>query len=374
MDSTTCNARLQTALALTRRVSDQRLFPLLLETILTTIFTVALVYFVCQRWSHKSRSSRLTLFFAVLMYALAVVLWALDVRILNEYMYPTMAWELSPTKDRAQEEVLLNVLNDAQTAQNVITQAIYVMTDVITLWRVYVVFQKPRWLLALLVFTGLVETGFSISVVYLASVTTPASSAHQQDVYRASYLTVGVSTTICQVFSSAMIGYKAWSHWREIKEFINASASRRLVPMLLLIVEIGAVYSALWIWFNLIWAYNSSWNETAFYWSDFYMVTLAAMYPTLVIMLVAAHGSIVERSFQLPSRASAMEIAVPVIATVVDREAVMMPSLHPFSEIRDDKKPDATLSAGEKAPDNETVLEMSFSSIEGDIARSVSMV
>ncbi|VDB93573.1 unnamed protein product [Peniophora sp. CBMAI 1063] len=257
-----------------------------------------------------------------------------------------MAWELSPTKDRAQEEVLLDVLNQAQTAQNVITQAIYVVTDVITLWRVYVVFQKPKWLLALLVFTGLVETGFSISVIYLASTTTPASSAHQQNVYRASYLTAGVSTT---------------SHWREIKEFINASASRRLVPMLLLIVEIGAVYSALCIWFNLIWAYNSSWNETAFYWSGFCMVTLAAMYPTLVIMLVAAHGSVVERSFQLPSRASAMEIDGPVIATIIDREPVIMPSSHPFSERRDDKKLNATLSAGEKAGDRETVVEMSFS-------------
>ncbi|KZV61586.1 hypothetical protein PENSPDRAFT_759326 [Peniophora sp. CONT] len=318
MSSNACDSRLDTALALTKRIANEQAFPLLLETILTTIFTVLLVSFVSRRWSSKSRSSRWTLYLAVFMYTLTVLIWALDVRVLSENMYQAMAWELSPTKDRAEEESVLRVLNRVQMAQNCVTQTIYIMTDVITLWRVYIVFQKPRWFLGVLVFTGLIETGISVGVIYLAATTSNVSPSHMLLVYRALYLTVSASTTTCQVFCSSMIGYKAWSHWQEISEFINFSASPRLVRTLVLIFELGLVYSALWIWFTLIWAYNTAWDETAFYWSGYYMITLSAMYPTLVIMLVAAHGSIVERSFQLPSRASALDINVPVVRTMRD--------------------------------------------------------
>ena len=35
----------------------------------------------------------------------------------------------------------------------------YVMSDLITLWRVYVIYQRPTWLIMLFAFTGLLEIG-----------------------------------------------------------------------------------------------------------------------------------------------------------------------------------------------------------------------
>ncbi|VDC07956.1 unnamed protein product [Peniophora sp. CBMAI 1063] len=319
-NSSDAEARFEKALTFVTQAASEHAFPLLLETALTSIFTVMLVYFLFQRWPIRRGTSIWPLGLALCMYTLATGMWALDIVILSQYLYRGTAYELSITPDPEIKSSFLRVLDGVQLAENLLTQAIYIMSDLITLWRVYIVYQRPKWLLCLLIFTGLLETGCSAGFIDATQyVGQYQSEVHFEVVVKALYVTVAASTTACQVFASTMIGYKAWSHWKEIKEFVGPTNSRRTIHILVLIVETGLIYAALWIWFVLIWAYNAH-DITAFYWSGYYMITLSAMYPTLIVMLASAHGSIVERSVYVPSRASAIDIVIPAIASAYQAE------------------------------------------------------
>ena len=61
----------------------------------------------------------------------------------------------------------------------------------------------------------------------------------------------GGGTIATQLLASGLIGFTAWSHWREIKEFVHTSVatgglSRSIVTMALL-VESGIVYTCIWV-------------------------------------------------------------------------------------------------------------------------------
>ncbi|VDB83442.1 unnamed protein product [Peniophora sp. CBMAI 1063] len=312
----TCDARLENVYLVLMDIANYSAFPLLLETALIAIFTVMMLYFVFQRWRSHSRILSWSLALSLCLYILTVICWAGDVWNLWAELYLALPAKLVPARASANEVAYARAIDAIQNIQNLLTPIVMIISDMITMWRVYVIYGRARWILALLVFVGMAETALSIYAIYLTSFKgdlgtdiAPANEGIAQIVE----LTTFVGTAACQVLAAGMISYKAWLHRRSVKQYAGVSGSRRSISMMLLVVESGLLYAALWVYHAIIYAeFIHSWAETAFYWAGYFIPTISGMYPTLVIMLVALQGSLVERSVERASASDAVVFAVPV--------------------------------------------------------------
>ncbi|KZV74661.1 hypothetical protein PENSPDRAFT_732200 [Peniophora sp. CONT] len=107
-------------------------------------------------------------------------------------------------------------------------------------------------------------------------------------------------TGLAQLVSTTLIAYRAWVHWREVRESIYRSVSRPSLAALAIIIESGVAYLALLVWYGSISWWGNPYSAVV-YTCRFYSVPLIAMYPTLVIIVVTSHRSVLERSIGVHS-------------------------------------------------------------------------
>ncbi|KZV75523.1 hypothetical protein PENSPDRAFT_70944 [Peniophora sp. CONT] len=313
MPSNGSEAELQATLEFLKSIADYRVFPLLLETALVAFLTVLVVYFLYARLSRGTWSSVLVV--SLCLYALAVACWGLDIRLLWQALCVDLPRLLSlPDSDPGLDMGLDQ--GPIPFAQEVLWVCVYSLGDGVTIWRAYVISGKPPWLRVTILGIFVVEAVI-YALVIAAEVGGLAQGPHSGLQSRSIYLSL--STAACsftaagQVFASSLIGYKAWRHWKEVKDFMDNSGARgsqRSISLMLLIVETGIAYTLLWIWFALSRSDTTSeLGLKAWYWSSYYMVPTAAIYPTLVVVLVTARCSVLDRSLTEPYKPSALEFA-----------------------------------------------------------------
>ncbi|KZV72989.1 hypothetical protein PENSPDRAFT_716112 [Peniophora sp. CONT] len=162
---------------------------------------------------------------------------------------------------------------------------------------------------------------------------------------------VALSTTaFAQVFSTVIIARVAWIHRREVKMLLpvrnGTSTFRRPVAVLYIIVESGILYAVIWILYIIIG--DGAMGLTAVYWTPFWMnqisvrmfvtiwaytppnmVSFQGIYPTLIVIIISLQASLLERSISSPSGLRGMSIQ---FADNEDLEATRT-AAHPGSEV-----------------------------------------
>ncbi|KZV62395.1 hypothetical protein PENSPDRAFT_758741 [Peniophora sp. CONT] len=222
-------------------------------------------------------------------------------------LYEFLPGRLLPTgtsmsADKASLQINGNRLFVRQLCQGVI----FVLCDIVALWRAYVIYGRPRWLRV-----GAVTIFILSSVLYLIDgilncmgslSNPPAFVADLIQEHWAAFAAIWIlpyaSTACAQLFSTALISRKAWVHCRKIQNVIAACdnggsvKTSKQVTVLYIMIESGIIYTSLWIVYVV-----TSWfgvnDET---WGDYWMCQISGMYPTLVIVVVMLRDSILEQS------------------------------------------------------------------------------
>ncbi|VDB83450.1 unnamed protein product [Peniophora sp. CBMAI 1063] len=340
----TCDTVLEDVYLSLTATADYVVFPLLLETALVAVFTLIMLYFLFQRWQSRSRLLSWSIALSLCLYTLTTICWACDVWDLWLQLRWAIPARLLPSRAEAYGASYTRARDIIQDIQNVLTPIVMIISDMITLWRVYVIYGRARWILVLLVAVGMVETGLSTYAVYLTTTNfrgnlsadiSPADEGIAEIVQLATF----VCTAACQVLAACMISYKAWLYRQSVKQYAGTAFLRRGISVMLLVVESGLLYAAFWVYFAILYAeFIHSWGETAFYWGSYFIPTLSGMYPTLVIILVAVQGSVVERSVAHASASDAVVFAVPVTDSSADAHPSSSQLDNSLYSKRDDEK------------------------------------
>ncbi|KZV63146.1 hypothetical protein PENSPDRAFT_758183 [Peniophora sp. CONT] len=296
-------------------IVDVRVFPLLLETGLIAIFTLQTIYFVYHRCAHKPRSPtkrhlphNSMLCLSICMYLLALAYWILDVIIARQELLVFLPIRLSATPKTDVFGTLTQMLGVHWYAQTVLQILIWISSDGIVLWRAYAVLGKLRWLKITIIIIFGIEIGVYVDYVafYLFVVPHPPQFIqHFRETTGfayiiAPYLAAASTTVAVQIFATTLIAYKAWRVWKSRKGLFDGPG--RVFRALAVLIESGVVYTLLWIWY-VIATNDSIVGLTMTGWTDYYLMPLTAMYPTLVVMIVTLQDSVlanVETSPALP--------------------------------------------------------------------------
>ncbi|VDB83386.1 unnamed protein product [Peniophora sp. CBMAI 1063] len=306
-----------------RLIADARVFPILLETALFAFFTVLTIYFVWQRWNHSTHRPLVKpmLSLAMCLYTLAAASWTIDIRILWTEMYVLLPQQLTAPDPPNFSSELSNYNGALLLAQAVLLRLIWFISDCISLWRAYAILGRPIWLLVLSYVLVLLEAGIYVFDIVLISATRlpnpPASLArliaqHSQPVTLIQSIATSLTAAVL-VLSTFLIGYRAWLHRLEIRDYVQKYEFSRSLAMLAILVETGVVYTSLWVVYAVYNDVPTLDNSLGFWWSTFYMAPLSAMYPTLVVVIVTIRRSVLEYTLNASSLPTNVALALGVV-------------------------------------------------------------
>ncbi|VDB85218.1 unnamed protein product [Peniophora sp. CBMAI 1063] len=239
---------------------------------------------------------------AAVMYAMSLTHWAFA---LQAYIM------LADTSDPLYEgdfsfdlEMFYNISLLVSLSINVI------MSDAIVLWRMCIVWEKRRPIIAFA--AVLLATTLALSFLNIASNASTANfgfNGEDSEILHAAYAqtTIGLSTAFVSLMSNAcatiLVGIKALLHRRSFPKYFRSENGRTRVERVLeLLVESGVVYTIIWLLYciSFLWpiaVYNifgdpsdpsePKYEVTAAAHLDAIMAQITAIYPLIVFLLVA---------------------------------------------------------------------------------------
>ncbi|KZV73489.1 hypothetical protein PENSPDRAFT_648825 [Peniophora sp. CONT] len=237
---------------------------------------------------------------ALAMFILFSAYWALGVYLLWAEVY-TFLPNSQATLQGVDSRWIYRPSSAPLYVQEVLQVMMIMLGDIVSLWRAYAIYGRPRWLYAvfgsILIIETIASTFFcaALAVDYLPL---PQSSILYPFLDRTKalwFLLAYLVTDLAQGAATVSIAYKTWAHWRDVREFINRSPTRNSLVMLVVILESGVIYLALLGWYGYISWYGRL-DSAIWYTSAYYMSPIIAMYPTLVVVLVSMRHSVLERS------------------------------------------------------------------------------
>ncbi|KAI1787231.1 hypothetical protein LXA43DRAFT_719244 [Ganoderma leucocontextum] len=190
-----------------------------------------------------------------------------------------------------------------------------VLGDAIVWWRVWVLWNRNRLVLAsscFVLFATLVVFGALDSAVSCSGglLDDPLSRVSNDVAAGGAFFegnffglfAIGVSL-FSNIAATLLVGYKAWKHrLRAKRHFAQVTTVTRTQHVLMLLVESGVAYCLLWalvLSSNASWIISSpglsAWSNGMLYFTEGCIVALVGIYPTLIIVLVALDRSEIER-------------------------------------------------------------------------------
>ncbi|TRM60504.1 hypothetical protein BD626DRAFT_124966 [Schizophyllum amplum] len=170
----------------------------------------------------------------------------------------------------------------------------YLLSDLIVVWRAWVLWSGPRVARALLLvcMTGSV-VGVLVELVWaLEHFMIGVSASHTVALY--------VPLLVTNLVATALIGVQVWSYRRNIKRSlrgaVRAGGAARVETILFLLVESGVVYCGLWVAFLIIAlkANNEPFSASTVMGNIFH--SIAGIYPCFVVFVVEANKAKADRS------------------------------------------------------------------------------
>ncbi|KAF7374552.1 hypothetical protein MSAN_00339800 [Mycena sanguinolenta] len=227
------------------------------------------------------------------IYVLCTVAWAVDVLVLWEEAHQHRFSRTSTSSQQISEAggALIGILFKLATAREacaVVTQ--YLFSDVLSLWRIYVVYGRPRWLRL----TAL-SISVSSSALYIVDEVLRSQEVGSTG-FKVAFTVVTLSVRgSAQVFSSLFIAKIIRKHQHEMKglfpTYKDPSRRSRLatISVLYAILAMGLVYSCFWIAFvagDILSLSSGDW-KTWFLYIDALMCHISGIFPTLSLIVRA---------------------------------------------------------------------------------------
>ncbi|KZV73015.1 hypothetical protein PENSPDRAFT_663374 [Peniophora sp. CONT] len=194
-------------------------------------------------------------------------------------------------------------------AREIFRETIFILCDLVPLWRAYIIFGKPRWLkianLSIIMLSSVLYV-INVTFVYSINLQTPPdfvirfTEVRNGDVALAVLMLSASLTAFAEVFATVLISWKVWVHRRQVKalipEYRSSSNHRRLVAVLNIVIESGIIYSILWVLYTIM----------------SIGVLGVGIYPTLVVVVISLRSSVLERSVSDASAVTGMPIHLEV--------------------------------------------------------------
>ncbi|KAJ6606005.1 hypothetical protein DFH09DRAFT_63 [Mycena vulgaris] len=218
----------------------------------------------------RARQALLTIILTMLLAATAHLALYLAYILLR---LPTLAAEyVDPT-------VTLRRLSISQTWLRRLT---YFLSDIIVVWRAWVIWQNNRLVHAGLAIC-LIATGATSLTVAVFNFKSQFHGVHY-DRYTLNFLgTFGLLVTNFAV--TVLIGYKVWYYRRNVKKYINRTGDghTKVEGVLILLMESGLFYCIFWILLMI--------GDFGYYGPDFgfewFQPNISGIYPTIIIFMVS---------------------------------------------------------------------------------------
>ncbi|VDB86258.1 unnamed protein product [Peniophora sp. CBMAI 1063] len=295
-------------------VATYRMFPTIGESVVWAAYTV-LVAFHCTIHYRQNPEDRVWPVFAVSAssYIGCTLIWALDVVILWQETDQLLPSRLSVSASESTiGEALKDVTGTTSMVRDTFQVFVFLLCDIISLWRAYVIYGRPMWLkvVCIILVVGadamwILQQLAHCAASYLKN--PPMSLMRLYEVNDGILGTAGpgIAGAIsgsAQVFATILIARKAWIHRREVVTLLpdrkGSPYHGRLLAVLYIVIETGVVYACLWGIFNL--AIESQFSDTGFYWAQYWMCQIAGIYPTLIVVVISLRTSLLERSVNDP--------------------------------------------------------------------------
>ncbi|KAJ7643684.1 hypothetical protein FB45DRAFT_895745 [Roridomyces roridus] len=259
-----------------------------LHGIYTTLVTIALY----SMWMSKTTlATRKALIAAVLfMFACA------NIQVISQVVFTIIQifeFGLHPPADDA-----LRIRN-IRLSENVFGRINYFMSDVIVVWRAWVLWQENGRVKILLTFCILlsfagVTADMTVIGLYLFGNPKFLPTGPKR-------LALIIPLMITNFVATVLFGVKAWQYRQQIKEFLGVPKDRRtnVERILVLLTESGGIYCLIWI--PQLFIYLSSTNPTNL---GYIIVVnmlpqLSAIYPVIIVLLVALERTQLGSDFSL---------------------------------------------------------------------------
>ncbi|KAJ7221396.1 hypothetical protein GGX14DRAFT_669599 [Mycena pura] len=175
--------------------------------------------------------------------------------------------------------VTLERLNIARTC---LRRLMYFLSDIIVVWRAWVIWQENRIVHAFLALC-IVATGITSLTLLVFEFNSTFHGIHYTRDAQNFLGTFGLLVT--NFFATALIGYKLWYYRRNIKKYINRSnnSHTKIESILILLMESGGLYCVFWI-LLMIGDYGYYGPDFGFEW---FQPNVSGLYPTIIIFMVS---------------------------------------------------------------------------------------
>ncbi|KAI0066712.1 hypothetical protein BV25DRAFT_1420265 [Artomyces pyxidatus] len=283
-------------------------YPLIAETILFGILSclISLSTYLLL-WRPRTPGTVLMLVVTVSMYIAAIMHW-------SAYLSVTIYYFTDPLHASFAQE---NTNNPRQTLVSLGVAANVVFSDVIVIWRAWILCDKETWVLLTSITLLLATTiGAALNLLY----------GH---VLAASYATTvawpvvtAVITLVTNIWATALVARKTWLHRRFIRENMREGTRRTRVELsLTIIVESGAIY-CVYLVFVLLCSHGLLGRTSAALAAT--VPQVAAIYPTTLVVLLCLRQDDSKPVFSLQRQTEfQLEVYLPSTGTqIVERHTV----------------------------------------------------
>ncbi|KAJ7488157.1 hypothetical protein FB451DRAFT_1391102 [Mycena latifolia] len=178
---------------------------------------------------------------------------------------------------------LLNI----RLSENVFGRVNYLMSDAIVVWRAWVVYHdnlKVHLLLSLCLLGSLVgamiDMTFGSLWLFGNAKFTPSGPRT---------LIMVLPLVVTNMVSTSLMGYKVWQYRRQIKADLNLPKNKetKVERILVILTESGLIYCLIWIPFLYLILTKEGTDTTGYKITANMVPQLSAMYPVVIVLLVA---------------------------------------------------------------------------------------
>ncbi|KAM5542712.1 hypothetical protein V8D89_003673 [Ganoderma adspersum] len=265
-----------------------------------TMLCLASIYFLVHRGSIARIHGRVILFSTVLLYLstatyMGALIWAWSSG--NRLISGATDGLFSPTYDGRDMAAFIHRVHQ-QSWMMTITLAVNILIgDAVVWWRVCVIWQHKVVNCIGLLLSGSIQ---STELVFLIA----------QNGYAQASVVLSLSTN---VLATSLVAYKAWVHRQLLKQHLaSAGTTSQVLKALALLIESGCIYCVLLV-FVIVYQTDTTpsgraglmFNKFGAYFTYGCLVPLVAIYPTIIIVLVALKRSPIDAGVrQAPGRSS----------------------------------------------------------------------
>ncbi|THU93987.1 hypothetical protein K435DRAFT_860981 [Dendrothele bispora CBS 962.96] len=251
---------------------------------MTTLMTFSACWLIMRRGLRNSLSRFLIVIALVIMFINSTTAIVVDLIFISKRVQSLSDPEYDPTP----------VLIKCDVVEGVISRISYLLGDCIVVWRAWIFFDLSerryffRGILAICIL-GTTICAIIDTVVSLKQVL--------QGNFNQNSVIYVVPLLVTNFVATLFIAYKAWCYRRFIKATLgNTSTSSKLGRILILLVESGAVYCAVWLEFVL--GVFGKTDPMTILFFDTILPHVASILPSIVIILTAVQKTQCETILQ----------------------------------------------------------------------------